>query len=112
MTKSDGTLPESVHHVTVDGKDIYLVGTAHVSKKSVEDVSSTVEAVNPDAICVELCAARHRAIVQRDNWKKMNIFKIIKEKKALFLLAQLIMNSFYRRIGEQLGVQPGAEMIE
>jgi pheromone shutdown-related protein TraB len=112
MTKSDFTLPASVHHLTIDGKNIYLVGTAHVSKKSVEDVSDTIETVNPDAICVELCAARHKAIVQRDNWKQMNIFKIIKEKKAVFLLAQLIMSSFYRRIGEQLGVQPGAEMVE
>ena len=112
MTQSDFTLPASVHHVSIDGKSIYLVGTAHVSRKSVEDVSNTIETVNPDAICVELCAARHKAIIQRDNWKKMNIFKIIKEKKALFLLAQLIMNSFYRRIGEQLGVQPGAEMVE
>ena len=112
MTKSDFTLPASVHHITIDGKNIYLVGTAHVSKKSVEDVSDTIETVNPDAICVELCAARHKAIVQRDNWKQMNIFKIIKEKKAVFLLAQLIMSSFYRRIGEQLGVQPGAEMVE
>ena len=112
MTKSDFTLPASVHHLTIDGKNIYLVGTAHVSKKSVEDVSDTIETVNPDAICVELCAARHKAIVQRDNWKQMNIFKIIKEKKAVFLLAQLIISSFYRRIGEQLGVQPGAEMVE
>ena len=112
MTKSDFTLPASVHHITIEGKNIYLVGTAHVSKKSVEDVSNTIETVNPDAICVELCAARHKAIIQRDNWKQMNIFKIIKEKKAVFLLAQLIMSSFYRRIGEQLGVQPGAEMVE
>lgn len=112
MTKSDCMLPESVRRVTLDGKNIYLVGTAHVSKKSVDDVSRTVERVNPDVICVELCDARYKAIIQRDNWKKMNIFRIIKEKKALFLLAQLIMNSFYRRIGEQLGVHPGAEMVE
>jgi pheromone shutdown-related protein TraB len=112
MTKPDSILPSSVHHLTVNGKNIYLVGTAHVSKKSVEDVSNTIDTIKPDTICVELCAARHKAIVQRDNWKKMNIFKIIKEKKAVFLLAQLIMNSFYRRLGEQLGVQPGAEMVE
>jgi len=112
MTKPDSILPSSVHHLTVDRKNIYLVGTAHVSKKSVEDVSNTIDTIKPDTICVELCAARHKAIIQRDNWKKMNIFKIIKEKKAVFLLAQLIMNSFYRRIGEQLGVQPGAEMVE
>jgi pheromone shutdown-related protein TraB len=78
----------------------------------VEDVKATVEAVGPDSICIELCAARHKALVQKDNWKKMDIFKVIKEKRALFLLAQLILNSFYTRLGKQLKVQPGAEMIE
>jgi len=112
MTKCSSTLPASVRHLTVDGKDIYLVGTAHVSKKSVDDVRDTVEAVNPDSICVELCPARHKAIVQRESWKQMDIFKVVKEKKSLFLLAQLIMSSFYKKIGEQVGVQPGAEMIE
>jgi pheromone shutdown-related protein TraB len=112
MKKSDFILPSSVRHLTIEGKEIYIVGTAHVSKQSVQDVQSTIEAINPDAICVELCQARYRAIVQRDAWKQMNIFKVIREKRALFLLAQLIMNSFYRKIGEQLGVQPGAEMIE
>jgi pheromone shutdown-related protein TraB len=47
-----------------------------------------------------------------ESWKNMNIFRVIREKKALFLLAQLIMTSFYRKLGEQLGVQPGAEMLE
>jgi len=112
MTKSDPILPDSVRRITAKGKDIYLVGTAHVSKKSVQDVQDTVEAVKPDVVCVELCAARYKAIIEQDAWKQMNIFKTIKEKKALFLLAQLIMTSFYRKLGEQLGVQPGAEMVE
>ena len=112
MTHTGGLLPASTHHITAGGKDIYLVGTAHVSRQSVDDVRSTVESLRPDTICIELCAARHKALVRRDDWKKMNIFKVIREKKALFLLAQLILNSFYRRIGEQLGVQPGAEMLE
>jgi pheromone shutdown protein TraB len=42
----------------------------------------------------------------------MDIFKIIRQKKAAFLLAQLVLSSFYRRLGEKLGVQPGAEMLE
>ncbi len=104
-------LPESVHHINLDGKDIYLVGTAHVSKESVNDVIATVEALHPGTICVELCEARYRTIMSRDSWKQMNIFRVIREKKALFLLAQLIMTSFYRRLGEQLSVQPGAEMV-
>lgn len=112
MTNPDSNLPASVSHVSIEGKNIYIIGTAHVSKQSVEDVRNTINMITPDSICVELCEARHKAIIHRDAWKQMNIFKVIKEKKAVFLLAQLIMNSFYRRIGEQFGVQPGAEMIE
>ncbi len=112
MSDFPADLPENVHHITVEGRDVYLVGTAHVSLESVEDVRTAIETINPDTVCVELCEARHKAMMDQDSWKKMNIFKVIKEKKALFLLAQLILNAFYRKIGEQLGVQPGAEMIE
>lgn len=112
MTDLAAKLPESVKKLTVDGKEIYLVGTAHVSKQSVEDVKTTIEAVQPDSVCVELCQGRYKAMTEKDSWKKMNIFKIIKEKKSLFLLAQLTMTSFYRRLGDKLGIQPGAEMLE
>ncbi|HOV78393.1 MAG TPA: TraB domain-containing protein, partial [Sedimentisphaerales bacterium] len=111
-TQQSIQLPERVTHVRVGDKDVYLVGTAHISQDSVEDVRTTVEQVRPDAICVELCKARHQAMTQSDNWRKMDVVKIVRQKKAVFLLAQLIMSSFYRRLGEKLGVQPGAEMIE
>ena len=112
MTDIQTELPSTVSRINVDGKEVYIIGTAHVSKQSVEDVRKTIEFLKPDSVCVELCQSRYKAIVQRDTWKQMNIFKVIKEKKAVFLLAQLIMNSFYRKIGEQFGVQPGAEMME
>ncbi len=107
-----GQLPERVTHVRVGDRDVYLVGTAHVSRDSVEDVRTTIEQVRPETVCVELCKARHQAITQADNWRKMDIIKVVRQKKAVFLLAQLIMSSFYRRLGERLGIQPGAEMIE
>ncbi len=105
-------LPKSVKKLNVNGKQIVLVGTAHVSRESVQDVRTVIQAVQPESVCVELCESRYHAIAQRDNWKKLNIFRVIREKKSLMLLIQLIMSSFYRRLGEQLGVQPGAEMIE
>ena len=105
-------LPQRVAYVRVDDRDVYLVGTAHISKESVEDVHTTIEQVRPDAVCVELCQARYQAMTQADNWRKMDIFKVVRQKKAVFLLAQLILSSFYRRLGEKLGVQPGAEMLE
>ncbi len=104
--------PKSVTRVSTGGKDVYLVGTAHVSKESVEDVRRTISVVRPDAVCVELCPARHSALVKKDAWRKMDIVKIVREKKAVFLLAQLVMTAFYRKLGEQLGIQPGAEMLE
>ena len=106
------SLPERVSHVQVDGKDVYLVGTAHLSQESVQDVRTTVEQVHPETICTELCKSRHQAITQADAWSKMDVFKVIRQKKAAFLLAQLIMTSFYRRLGQRLGIQPGAEMVE
>ncbi|MBW8034921.1 MAG: TraB/GumN family protein [Planctomycetes bacterium] len=112
MTDPQIKLPDNVETIKLGEKTVYLVGTAHVSKESVEDVRATVAAVNPDAICVELCQARYKSMVQRDNWKKMNLFKVIKERKTLFLLIQLIMTAFYKRLGKKLGAEPGAEMLE
>ena len=108
----DRQLPERVTHVKVGDKDVYLVGTAHLSNESVQDVRTAVELVQPQTICVELCKSRHQTLTHADSWSRMDIFKIIRQKKAVFLLAQLIMSSFYRRLGEKLGVQPGAEMLE
>lgn len=110
---TDRLLPEKVTHITLDDqREIYLVGTAHVSKESVDDVKTTVDMVKPDRICVELCQPRFQTLTQRDSWQKMDIFKVIKEKKSMMLLVQLIMSAFYRQLGKHLDVQPGAEMME
>ncbi len=105
-------IPESVTVVSHKGRDFYLLGTAHVSAQSVEDVKNVVPEINPDSICIELCESRLKSIRDRESWKKMDIFKILKEKKVPLLFAQLMMTSFYRKLGEELEVTPGAEMIQ
>ena len=105
------SLPDTVCHISIMDKDIYLVGTAHVSQKSVTEVIETIQALKPDTVAIELCPPRHQAMTRREHWEQMDIVKVIKEKKAIFLLTQLILSSFYRRLGKQLGVQPGAEMM-
>lgn len=105
-------LPASVTVVEDGEKCFFLVGTAHVSKDSVDDVRRTIELVQPDSICVELCQARYQTMTRQDDWRRMDIYKVIKEGKAVFLLIQLMLQGFYRRIGDKLGVQPGAEMME
>lgn len=103
-------LPESVTAVRVEGKDIWLVGTAHVSAKSVEDVHAAVRAVQPDAVAVELCEPRFQTMLDGGAWKKTDIFQVVRKKKAVFLLAQLALQAFYRRVGKSLEVEPGADM--
>ena len=50
--------------------------------------------------------------MDKDKWKKMDIFKVIKEKKATLLLMNLAISSFQNRMADQLGVKAGQEMIQ
>lgn len=111
MQDEASSLPSSATKVELEGKTIYIVGTAHVSKRSVQDVRDAVAAVHPDTIAIELCEPRYQGMVKKDAWRHTNLFQLIRQKKAMFLLAQLAMQSFYRRLGKQLEVEPGAEML-
>ena len=105
-------LGSNVTHIQDSGRDIYVVGTAHISKKSVEEVRQTIEAVKPDTVCVELCETRYQSMVDADRWKKLDIFQVIRQQKVLFLLSNLALSSYQRRMGAQFGVEPGAELRE
>ncbi len=94
-----------------EGRTIYVVGTAHVSRASVDEVRRVIEQLRPDTVCIELCDARYQALTDAERWQKLDIFKVIKEGKTLFLLANLAVGAYQRRLGEELGVQPGAELL-
>jgi pheromone shutdown-related protein TraB len=94
-----------------EGREIYLVGTAHVSQRSVEDVGRVLDELRPDTVCVELDAARHQALVDPKRWRNLDIFEVIRQRRVPFLLTSLALSSYQRRLGEKLGVRPGAEMI-
>lgn len=108
MTQESG----NVFRLTFEDKEIVLVGTAHVSRESVDLVAKVIEEEKPDTVCVELCPSRYQSIIDANQWKNTNILKVIKEKKAFLLLANLMLASFQRRIGEKFGVKPGAEMLQ
>ncbi len=106
---------EDAEHVTVlrDGdRTIYLVGTAHVSADSVREVDAVIEAVRPDTVCVELCETRYNALTDESRWRKLDVFKVIREGKTLLLLANLAVGAYQRRLGAELGVVPGAELLQ
>ena len=102
----------NVHEILLDGKKILLIGTAHISQSSVDEVNTVINQVQPDTVCIELCSSRYQAMLAKDQWKNMDIFKVIREGKSFLLFANLIMTAFQKRLGSRLGVKPGAEMFE
>ena len=100
-----------VTKVLVGGKEVFLIGTAHVSKESVELVRETIEKENPDVVAVELCEQRHHAIAEKKRWDETEISKVIREGKGYLFLAQLFLTNFQRKVGDELGVKPGSEMV-
>jgi pheromone shutdown-related protein TraB len=87
-----------------------LLGTAHVSRTSVDAVNALIEREPFDAIAVELCESRARGLRDPEAFAKMDLFQIIRSGKAGMVFASLALSSFQQRIAEQYGIEPGAEM--
>lgn len=101
---------QPIREVTRDGVHYTLLGTAHVSRTSVEAVTELADSGEFDAIAVELCPARHQALTKQQQWKDMDLYRIIREKKAGLVMANLALGAYQRRIAEQFGIEPGAEL--
>jgi pheromone shutdown-related protein TraB len=104
-------LPDSVTELVHEGTTYYIVGTAHVSQRSVDDVKAVIERVKPDVVCVELDKTRHDALTKDSAFRDLDVFKVVREGRGLYLLAHLALASYQRRIGASLGVKPGAELL-
>jgi len=109
MTTGDNS--QTVHPLAFDDKQVILLGTAHVSKESAQQVRQIIQEECPDTVCVELCQSRYQSIRQKERWQETDIVKIIKEKKSFLLLSNLMLASFQKRIAKKLNINPGQEMI-
>lgn len=89
----------------------HVLGTAHVSERSVTEVRELIHRLRPEVVCVELCKGRHDALTQDRTFRDLDVFKVVKEGKTLYLLAHLALASYQRRMGAALGVKPGAELL-
>jgi pheromone shutdown-related protein TraB len=103
-------MPTSVRIIELREKKIHLVGTAHVSAESVSEVRSTIAAELPDRVCVEIDAGRFATMTEQPSWEKLDIVKVLKDGKGFLLLSNLVLSSFQRRMGKNLGLKPGDEM--
>ncbi len=104
--------PPDVRIVRRDGREVILIGTAHVSRESVDLVRRVIEIEHPDCVCVELDAQRHRALSEKSRWENLDLKQIIRQKQLTTLLVNLLLGSYQKKIGQKLGVAPGTELLE
>ncbi len=101
---------QPLSRVTRDGVEYTLLGTAHVSRVSVTAVRSLIGTGHFDAIAVELCETRFRALRDREAWRNLDLLQVIRDGKAGMVAANLALSAYQRRLAEQFGIEPGAEM--
>lgn len=93
-------------------KEIILIGTAHVSQKSVELVERVIEEENPDVVGVELDRQRFIQLKSGRKWQETDIIKIIKTNQTQLFILNMMLASMQKKIGDDLGVKPGMEMLK
>jgi len=101
---------DTINRITLGDREIILIGTAHVSHESVDEVKKAIEDENPDRVCIEIDEGRYNSIIDKESWKKLDIHQAIKQKKGFLMIASLILSSFQKKIGADIGIKPGEEM--
>lgn len=103
---------DDVRVVAIPGKSVLLVGTAHLSRQSRELVEQIIATERPDCVCVELDQHRYQALANRQAWEKLDLKQLIRSKQLCTLLANLILASYQKRLGDQTGMSPGEELLQ
>lgn len=117
VKKEDAALPCQIVDLTasqdgaIEAHEIIIVGTAHVSEKSVQEVVSAIEEKKPDIVAVELCPARYRSLTGQEEEKEIKISELLSGGKLYFFLVQWFLAYIQKKIGDEMGVKPGSEML-
>ena len=98
--------------VTVGETRVDILGTAHVSAASRDAVRELMQRRCYDAVALELCDRRYAALTGGDSLAEMDLWDVMKQRKMFSVMAMLLFGAYQRRVGEQLGIAPGAEFRE
>ncbi|MHB8911811.1 MAG: TraB/GumN family protein [Lysobacter sp.] len=93
-----------------DGVRFTLLGTAHVSQASVDAVRDAIGSGRFDAVAVELDGPRLQSLTDPDALARLDLIQVIRTGKTAMFAANLALAAYQRRLAEQLGVEPGAEL--
>ena len=101
-----------VERVKIGGKEIVLVGTAHLSRKSIELVKKTIEKEKPETVGIELDKQRFEQLASQQKWRETDLSRVVKEGKTYLFLINILLANMQRKLGKEIGLKPGMEMIE
>ncbi|VVB99540.1 TraB family protein [uncultured archaeon] len=101
-----------IERVKFGEKEILLLGTAHISKASTDEVKEAIENEKPDIVGVELDIKRFEQLRNGERWQNMNIGDVISSGQTYLFLLTVLLTNLQRSLGQQLGVKPGSEMIQ
>ncbi len=89
--------------------EIVLIGTAHVSHKSVEEVKEVISREHPDVIAIELCPGRYAAL--KGKTEEVTAKDILSSGNVGLFLVHAFLAYIQNKIGSEMDVKPGSEMI-
>jgi pheromone shutdown-related protein TraB len=104
-------MSETTTRLTLGDREIILLGTAHVSRDSIADARRLIREEGPEEVFIEIDAARYKSLTEKRSWENLNLTQVLKSGRGFFLLANLVLSSFQKKLGADLGVSPGEEML-
>lgn len=105
-------MPESTEpklELVVGETRLTLLGTAHVSRASEEEVRGLLRSGDYDAVAVELCRSRLTALMDPKALSQMDLFSVIRQQRVYMVVASLALSAYQQRLADQFGIEPGAE---
>ena len=99
-----------LREVQLGNTTVTLLGTAHISRSSAEQVAAELDSKAYQPVAVELCPSRFEALTNPDRLAQLDLMQVLRQGKASMVMANLAMAAYQQRLGEQLGIEPGAEM--
>ena len=100
---------EPQREVQVGETRITLLGTAHVSRASAEEVRRRIEGGEYQAVAVELCRSRFSAVMDPKSLSQMDLFSVIRQGRVYMVVANLALSAYQQRLAQQFDIEPGAE---
>ena len=88
--------------------DITIIGTAHVSQKSIDEVTAAIHEMHPDVVAIELDQGRYLGMKRQ--LENPSVESVLENKNFNQLLIQWVLAYIQRKIGMDVGVEPGADM--